>query len=103
MVSSNLRDMLDTQELLPVGSMETPSPGRALERETGTSEKNSGRIVVLLLQNSAKSKNCNVLCYCRPSLSPEKHLQASGGEVHSDFFCSLPPTPNFSLHVQLSQ
>lgn len=34
MVSSNLRDMLDTQEQLLMGTTETPSPGRALERET---------------------------------------------------------------------
>lgn len=78
MVSSSLRDMLDTQEPPPMGSMETPSPGRTLERETGTGQKNSGRIAALLASNSAKSKNCNALHYRRPPPSPEKHLQASG-------------------------
>lgn len=34
MVTSNLRDMLETQEGLLMGSTETPSPGRALEKET---------------------------------------------------------------------
>lgn len=57
MVSSNLGGMLGTQELLLMGITETPSSGRALERETETRQKNSGRIAALLALNSAKSKN----------------------------------------------
>lgn len=34
MVSSNLRDMLDTQDQLLMDSTETPRPGRAVEKET---------------------------------------------------------------------
>lgn len=48
MVSIKLKDILDTQELLPVGSTETPSPVRALRTEIRTRQKCSGRKEILL-------------------------------------------------------
>jgi len=40
--------MLDTQELLQMGSMRTPSHGRALKREIGIRKRSSRRIVALI-------------------------------------------------------
>lgn len=48
MVSIKLRDILDTQELLPVGSTEIPSPMQALRTEIRTRQKCSGRTEILL-------------------------------------------------------